>query len=263
MKTPITILLLLLSTTIFAQTLTPKEELDRMFYKEGVSTTALVNYISTHSTSPYRLVAMLSLAQIFDKCNLIDSSELLYKQALSMPDSVDKYSYRHYSAMRLTEISLAKKNYSTALNYLDQAYREFPPRYNCGTVLIEVKRKIFELYWGCYIGQGNYRQAIEMFAPIMLYYYEVFGDVNKLYEAFTRIYSKEDIKKEFLGIEKNIELKKIENEGSGLQAISKVFGIEIKIKWYNDETLTEQQQKQKSMERIKELRIYKLATQSS
>jgi hypothetical protein len=275
LKIATTILLLLLATTSLAQSSTPKEEVYKILrtanifnlpYRE-TARKAFNNYISKYSTSPYRLVAIYWLAEIIHKFENVDSSAPLYKQVLAVQnaDSVDDAHFRHSSAIRLAEISIAKNDYVEALNYLDLAKQKFIPRYDCGYARVEDARKMNVLYSSCYIEQGNYGQAIDILTPYMIasWYSDDTIVIGKLYEAYLGIHTREEIKNEFLNAEKNVDIKHEQNNTySYFQPSIRIFDKEIKFNdiHYNLNKLTAEERKQKCTETIRQSIIYKLAT---
>jgi len=197
---------------------------------------------------------------LFEQLSKTDSALFYYKQVLTMPDSVDDAKYRHHAAVRLTDILITRKDYSAALYYLDLSRGRFFAIYGCGTN-IEAIKKINDQYLICYIGVGNYKQAIDRFACYM--FTNLFCDVQKLYEAYSNVYTKEEIKKAFLQAKENIEIKKEQREsGPHLLPVFKIFDKEIEL--FTDdgfEKLTEQEQKQQCMDEIRKSEFYKLAMQ--
>lgn len=192
---------------------------------------------------------------------------MLYSKVLTIPvpDSVDDANYRRSAATRLAEIFIANQNYSAALNYLDIAKHKFIPRFDCGNARIEDDMKMKVLYSSCYIGQGNYNKAIDTLAPYMFVGW--YGDntivIDKLYEAYQKIHTKEKIKNEFLNAEKSLVIKQEQYYSySYFQPTTKIFGKEIKFQDFNYDLnkLTEQERKEKCMETIRQSAMYKLAT---
>ena len=275
MKITTTILLFVISATSFAQRTTPKEEAYKILsahnifnspYRETAKK-AFEDYISKYPTNPYRLVATYCLAEILNNINELDSASLRYSEVLrmSIPDSVDDANYRRSSAIRLAEICITKNDYISALNYLGHERQKFVFRFDCGNSRIEDDMKIKALYSSCFIGQGNYNAAIDTLAPYM--FFGSYGDntiiIDKLYEAYLKIYTKEEIKNEFLNAEKNLLIKQEQYYlYSYLQPTTEIFGKEIKFQDYNYNLneLTEQERKQKCIEMIRQSRMYKLAT---
>jgi hypothetical protein len=192
-----------------------------------------------------------------------------YLQVLktSIPDSVDRYNYRYNATMRLAEINIKNDDYTKALHYLDNEIKKFTPRYDCGNARIDDDIRIKAMYASCYIGQGNYIKAIDTLLPYTFINWNGNGKkllINKLYEAYLKIYTKQAIKKEFLTIEKTLVIKKEQYYSfSYLQPYIKVFGKEVKIQDYNCDLskLSEQEQNEKCVEIIKQSAIYKLAAQ--
>lgn len=261
MKTLVTFLFLILASTAFAQSTTPRNELSKItsYLYGNTEQKALEDYIIKYQASPYRLIAMRFLADWYRELNKIDSSILFYKQALTMPDSIDDGSYRHFSAMQLTRIYMARKDYSTALNYLDLAIDPFYAKYNCGTPRMEERNRIDELYWICSFETGRYRKAIDRFATFMFFFDKGFGDMHKLYEAYSKVYTKEEIKNAFLAAEKNVVIKP--DSDSILRIMTTIFDKEVRISVHEGwESLTEQEQKQKGIDKMRQCIIYQLAT---
>lgn len=276
MKITITLLLLLLATTSFAQPSTPKEELYNILrthkiipspHKETAKKD-LEDYISKYPKNPYSLIARYWLGEILRNLNDVDGSKLYYIQAIAIPapDSVFEANfYRHGSAIRLAEISIARGDYSAALNYLDLAKHKFILRPGCGKPKIDHDIGIKVMYSSCYIELGNSRDAIDLLAPYMFGMYR--GDTtvsNKLYEAYLKIHTKEEIKNEFLNAEKTLEIEEKQIDGFYLlQPTLSLFGktITFDVWHFNVKKLTEQGRKQKCMETIRQSAIYKLTTQ--
>jgi tetratricopeptide (TPR) repeat protein len=279
MKNPIsliTIVVLILGTPSFAQP-GPQEELYNILRKEEVyqvinanhllcpacsqPKAMLEDYIVKHHASPGRLVAMRYLAEVFNKLGYVDSARLLYKQALAIPDSLDERNfYRSFSAIELAKIYMAAKNYDTALNYLDMERDRFPMSSSCGTVRIAHHQEMDVLFWRCYKGCGNYKRAIDRYARLMFLYS---GDnLKKLFEAYSSVYTKEEIKQAFLNAENNIVIKTDENDATWLLPVTKIFDKEIKIRVYDEElnNLSVKEQMLKCADAIRQSEIYKLAT---
>jgi tetratricopeptide (TPR) repeat protein len=280
MKTPVSFLLLIVCTTAFAQPAMLEKELDDIYLSNNIyevlttnnnfyspyrqsAKNSLENYIAKYPENPYKFVAMRYLGQIFEKLNLVDSSVLLYKQLLTMPEDIDHYNWNRFtSAFQLTKIYLAKKDYNTALNYLEQASGQFFEKSSCGTVKLEDRQRINALYWDCYFGLGDYKQAIDRFARFM--FSSVWGNEQKLYDAYVKVYSKEEMKKEFLEAEHNIEIKsKQYGSHCHFNPVVKIFDKEM-ILYIGDEfeKLTEQERMQQCIEELRKSKMYKLATQS-
>lgn len=279
MKTPVTLLLLMVCTTAFAQPAMPEKELDDIYFSKNIyevlttdnnfylpyrqtAINSLENYIAKYPANPYKFVAMRYIGEIFEKLNQVDSSVLFYKQVLTMPEEIDHYNWNRFtSAFQLTKIYLAKKDYSTALNYLEQASGPFFEKSTCGTVKLEDRQRINALYWDCYFGLGEYKQAVDRFARFMFNNY--WGNDQKLYEAYVKVYSKEEMKKAFLEAEHNIEIKD-EQYGSHcyFNPVVKIFDKEMKL-YIGDEfeKLTEEERMQKCIEELRKSEMYKLATQ--
>lgn len=268
----------MVSAVSFAQKSDPEQELNDIYFSKNVyevlttnynfyqpyrdsGMITLENYIAKYPANPQRFVAMRYLAQIFEKYNLVDSAVLFYKQVLTMPENIDHYnSNRYTAASSLTKIYLDRKDYSTALTYLEQASGQFFFKSSCGTVTIELRQKISAQYWDCYNGLGDYKQAIDRFARFM--FNNVWGSQQMLYEAYVKVYSKEELRKAFLEAANKIEIKKEQDDSSFyLQPVFKIFDKEIKLYSGNGfEKLTEQEQKQKCLEEIMQSKMYKLAT---
>ena len=274
MKINTTILFFLFGITSFGQQSSSKEEVYQIlrahsiFHQPYMETAknSFRNFVATHPADPYRLIASYWLAEILNKLNNSDSARLLYSQVLDMsvPDSVDDGNYRRSSAIRLAEINMADNDYCAALSHLDLA-RKFILRYDCGNARIEDDIRMKVLYSKCYLGQGDYRRAIDTLAPCM------FGSWSKdnkliistLYEAYLNIHTKEEIKNEFLNLEKGLVIRPEKHYSySYFQPAVKVFDNEIEFQdhTYSLNKLTEREQKQKCMETIKQSAIYKLAT---
>jgi hypothetical protein len=275
MKIPITLLLLLLATTSFAQPLTPGEELYKILSTHKIIPSThketakkdLEDYITKYPTNPYSLIARFWLGEIHHNLNEVDSSTLYYIQAIDIPapDSVyEANGYKHFSAIRLAEIYLARGDYSATLKYLDLAKNKFIFRPH-GKLKVDPNTKINVMYSSCYIELNKSREAIDLLSPDIFGRYR--GDTtvsNKLYEAYLKMHTKEEIKNEFLNAEKRLEIKeeKIYDGSYLLKPTLIVFGKTISFDVYTltVKKLTEQEQKQKCMETIRQSAIYKLAT---
>jgi tetratricopeptide (TPR) repeat protein len=275
MKTRLTIILLfLLQTASFAQP-SPKEEVYNILRGNifdashiNIAKRSFEDYIARYSTNPYRLVAIYWLAEIHNKLKNTDSSGLLYAQAVAMvvPDTVDNSNFRRSSAMRLAEFAIAGNDYDAALNYLDLANEKFILRADCGYGRMEDGVRMVILYSGCYIGQGNYTQAIDTLTPYMFSRMQKYSTIvlDKLYEAYGKIHTKKEIKQEFLNAEKHIIIKRIQYPSyTHVQPTITIFGKEICIP--DDDVvvlnrLPEEKQKQWCIETLRRSAIYKLAT---
>lgn len=279
MKTPVTLLLLLVCTTAFAQSDSLLKELNDIYYGNKVyesitydsglyepyrqtAKKALENYIAKYPENPYRFDAMCYLAQIFGKLNLVDSAVLLYKQVMSMPDHIDRYNRNRANASsHLTEIYLAKKEYNTAFYYLELTTGKYFFKSNCGTVIIEERRRINKLIWDCYFGLGYYKKAIDMFGRLMFNNFA--HHEQNLYYAYVKLYSKEKVKKEFLKAEHTIKIKnEYIDSRCYFNPVVKIFDKELELRTGDEfEKLTEQERMQQCIEKYRNSTMYKLATQ--
>lgn len=274
MKTPVTVILLfLLYATSFAQP-SPKEEVYKILHPSifnashiNIAKRSFEDYIARYSTNPYRLVAIYWLAEIHNKLKNTDSSGLLYAQAIAMviPDSIDNANFRRSSAIRLAELAIAGNDFGTALKYLDLANEKFILRADCGYGRMEDNVRMVILYSSCYIGQGNYAQAIDNLAPYMFSNMQKYNVilVDKLYEAYQKIHTAEEIKQEFLNAEKHLIIKRVQFPSfTDLRPAIKIFDKEINIPDFNGvlSRLSEAEQLQWCIETLRQSTMYKLAT---
>ncbi len=275
MKIVIPILFFFTGLTSYGQELTDKEaffNILRTYRPEDPirlesTNKALQHFIITKPASDCKIMSLFYLAEIAKLLDKTDSASLLYSQVLSMtvPDSIDWMNCRNNSTKRLAEICINRKDYCSALNYLDLAGTTFPPRFSCGTAHMEDNLKITILYSRCYSGQGYYQQAIARLAPYMFANGFARNDklVTELYNTWLKVYTREEIKNEFAGLQEKVFIyKEVIREYVFLRPKIKIFDqeVEIPVYDYNLERITEQQQIQTSIKKIESSEIYKLAT---
>jgi len=228
-------------------------------------------FLFTTPNSKYRIGAIYYLAEIANKQNNIDSALILYKQVLDflVPDTVEN-NYQNYSCKTLSEIYIDKKDFKNAIKYLYLTKKKFQYKHFCGNAYSADNKYITELYADCYIGEKKYNKAIEILSS------EMFPDglasneriVDLIYSTYLKLHSKQEIKNEFLNIDKSLVIeKKKKKDYVYLEATVKIFNQKVYLPTFylmdyqfEIAPLTNQQQKQKCIEDIKSSEIYKLTT---
>jgi hypothetical protein len=70
--------------------------------------------------------------------------------------------YKNNSAIYLTKINLEKKNYKTALKYLELAVKKYKAKFTCGTGYHSQKKEYDFYYATCYEGLGENKKNIDL-----------------------------------------------------------------------------------------------------
>lgn len=275
MKTITTILLSILTSVTFGQQFADKIFLYRLvdsYENDSIqyAKKEFSNFTKTKPTSIYKIIAVYHLALIADKLDNKEEAISLYKQVLELtvPDSIEN-NYKNYSAKDLAEIYIDKKDYKTAIKYLDLTKKKFSYKHFCGNAYASDDIYTADRYSDCYIGLGNYKKAIDILSPHMFSngLADNSGLVKKLYLTYLKVYSKSEIKNQFLNADKSLEIKKEKyKEETYLRPLIKVFNSQvfIPIFTYMDyefeiSKMTDEQQKQKCIDEIKNSEIYKFA----
>lgn len=228
------------------------------------------NFAKTKPTSIYKIIAIYHLAEIANKQNNSSEAISLYLQVLKLtvPDSIED-NYKNYSAKELAEIYIDKKDYNTAIKYLDLTKKKFPYRHFCGNAYASDDIYTADRYSDCYIALGDYKKAIDILTPHM------FGNgladngelVKKLYLTYLKVYPKDAIKNEFINADKSLVIKKEKyKDETYYRPLIKIFGRQVFVyvtvmvwETLNDK-MTKEERKQKTIETIHQSDIYKLAT---
>lgn len=228
------------------------------------------NFTKSKPTSIYKIIAVYHLALIANKLDNKEEAISLYKQVLDLtvPDSIDN-NYKNYSAKNLAEIYIDKKDYKTAIKYLDLTKKKFSYHHFCGNAYASDNIYTADRYSDCYIALGNYKKAIDILTPYMFSngLADNSGLVKKLYSTYLKVYSKSEIRNQFLNSEKTLIINK-EKSGNEIyyRPLIKIFDRQVFVYVFvmvwdtlND-TMTDAERKQKTIETIKQSEIYKLAT---
>src|ERR1017187_7647231 len=192
-------LFLLINETIsFGQSLSDKDQMNQIekIYDDSDSILkakkVLENFIINNPKSIYTLKATYLLAEIAYSQKNIETATLLYKEVLacSIPKS-ENWNYRNYSAKKLASLYIDKKDFKTALKFIDLACKKFPLESFCGNAYAQDHIWMADLYSSCYNGQGKNKKAIEVLAPLMFNNRLANNSelVKKLYDTYLKIYS--------------------------------------------------------------------------
>ncbi len=107
--------------------------------------------------------------------------------------------YQNYAARYLAKIYIDKKQFKSALRFVEIADKKCTVQFNCGTGHRFYRNEIDNLYGLCYEGLNEYDRVIDLFLPK---YYE--QQIEILIRALTSKYSHEDIINQLQLAEKSI-----------------------------------------------------------
>lgn len=275
MKTFTIILFSIWSSLAFGQTFSEKVFLYRIintYENDSVefAKNEFSDFIKTKPTSDYQIIAIYYLAEIAHLQANFEEAISLYKQVLNLtvPDSIEQ-NYKNFSTKELAEIYIDKKEYKKAIKYLDLTKKEYPYQHFCGNGYAADEIYTANLYAECYIALENYKKAIDLLSPHM--FNNGLADnsrlVKNLYSAYLKVYTKSEIKNEFLLAEKTLQIEEEKiNEETYLQPFIEIFNRKVFVPtlsfldWeFEISKMTDEQRKQKCMEDILHSEIYQLA----
>lgn len=276
MKTITAILFFILTAVVFGQQVDDKVILYQIIdsYENDSIDYAKIElsaFVKTKPTSIYKIIAIFYLAEIANDQENYKEAIILYNQVLKMnvQDSIDN-NYKNNSAKELAEIYINKKEYKKAIKSLDLTNRRFPYRHFCGNAY--AADNIFKtgLYSMCYIAQEKYKKAIDVLTPYMFSngLADNSGLIKTLYETYLKVYTKDQIKNEFLNADNSLVIKKKKYKDEiYYRPLIRIFGRQVYVyvstlAWYpSSNEITDEEWKQKTIETIKQSNIYKLSTE--
>lgn len=131
--------------------------------------------------------------------NILASKQLPYDNKIQHYASLEADSnsygsftshYKNETCLFLTKIELEAKNFAQALAYLELLEKNYPIKYNCGTMTARYESELIELRALCYEGLGNIKKAIDLLFP---YCFDHHNQI--LIRTLKRYYSSSKIKK--------------------------------------------------------------------
>jgi hypothetical protein len=176
-------------------------------------------------------------------------------------DEADK----HYSLLNLAQEYIDKNDFTTAITCIDSA-KKFSTHCRCGTCKSEDYFNTKVLYAKCYYGQGEFKRTIDLLSPDMFdfnYFSSNKELIEKLYEAYLKVYTKEEIKNEFINVCNPSSIKK-QPSNDEFEYEIKIFNRTVRLYYYSyKDKYTEELKKQECINQIKQSNIYKLAISQS
>ena len=164
---------------------------------------------------------------------------------------------KHYSLMKLAQEYINKGDFTTALVCIDSA-RTFTSFCKCGTCAHDDYMNFKILYAKCYYGQGDFKRTIDLLSPDMLDFEVKEELVEKLYESYLKVYTKQEIKNEFINVCNTLFIKK-EPSNDEFEYEIKIFNRNVRLYyWTPRDKNTEYMKKQECVRQLKQSEIYKL-----
>ncbi|UMQ41380.1 hypothetical protein MKS83_18565 [Chryseobacterium sp. Y16C] len=169
--------------------------------------------------------------------------------------------YKNRALKSLAKIEIGNKNYSEALQYLEET-KKFPYQHFCGNEFAEDKIYIAELYAQCYLGLNQTEKAFDVLLP------NIFENglannseiVNLTYSTLSKTYSKIDLKNQLEESFKNLMIKKEKRNKYEYMSYNINFlnrTIELP-NWQLEEATTDQEIKNSTLQILKNSKFYAL-----
>jgi tetratricopeptide (TPR) repeat protein len=134
------------------------------------------------------------------------NSEYYYDSDIPGDKSKNKYgygsfisNYKHYACRHLCEINVERKQFDTAMHFLQEADTLYPLNYNCGTGYHLYRNKMNGLYSICYRGLGKSRLMLDKYLPDCLSFFSM-----NVAWAIKQTYTKHEIDSLLLFAEESI-----------------------------------------------------------
>jgi hypothetical protein len=207
-----------------------------------------------------------------------DSAMVCCKASLLFPAVNFENTYQNESARDIAEIFIGRKQYDSAIHYLNMAEKKYDYlSFGFMENYIYYTWDMSMYYAECYKGKGEYQKAINELAPQMMN--SIFTSSNNswlmdsLYSLYLLVYSKDAVRNEFVNAIKTIKLQVKKSKGDPSPYVySYVTLFKKKIMFdqggsiiyaltNKPDTITRADLKQESIEAFKDTYIYKLATQ--
>ncbi len=266
-----TIFLLFFSIKLYGQESSEVELRTRInyaFYNDSWNTAhgLITKFLKAYPESNYKFHALFFLAEILYSKHQVDSAMSLYSQVLDFPDTGEIVvgNNKNSSCSRLADINIDKKEFAIALKYINLAEEKHYFRSTCGNAHAWHSIGVVTQYARCYIGLKDYQKTIEVLSPYM-FRNDLTSNtslVKTLYSAYRKIYTREQIKNEFINAPKTLAAF---DDGLQINATILMFGNTIDLSTFNlffTRDATAEQKKKKLIRDIKGSQIYKLAMSS-
>lgn len=169
--------------------------------------------------------------------------------------------YKNRALKNLAKIEIVNKNYSAALQYLEET-KKFPYQHFCGNEFAEDKIYIAELYAQCYLGLNQTEKAFDVLLP------NIFENglasnseiVTLTYNTLSKTYSKMDLKNQLEESFKNLMIKKEKRNKYEYTSYNINFlnrNIELP-NWQLEEVTTDKEIKKSTLQILKNSKFYAL-----
>ncbi len=169
--------------------------------------------------------------------------------------------YKNRALKYLAKIEIGNKNYSEALQYLEET-KKFPYQHFCGNEFAQDKIYIAGLYAQCYLGLNQTEKAFDVLLP------NIFENglannseiVNLTYNTLSKTYSKIDLKNQLEKSFKNLMVKKEKRNNYEYTSYNINFlnrNIELPD-WELEEVTTDQEIKNSTLQILKNSKFYTL-----